>query len=124
LEKKIVKSEELLEVQKDETNKYKAKKDQLKETLKQSEDATKSLQLQFESQQSNLKGKIAIIDQRDQTIIEKDSVILLLQNKLKETQVTLSSNTKTIEELKKSLAEAQKYSFRAILNNRNNAHHP
>ena len=33
-------------------------------------------------------------------------------------------NTKTIEELRKSLAEAQKYSFRAILNNRSNAHHP
>lgn len=67
---------------------------------------------------------MAVIEQRDQTIIEKEEVILLLQNKLKETQVTLSSNTKTIEELKKSLAEAQKYSFRAILNNRSNAHHP
>tara|TARA_B110000285_G_C15031143_1_gene566835 strand:+ start:594 stop:770 length:177 start_codon:yes stop_codon:yes gene_type:complete len=57
-------------------------------------------------EQSNFKEKVSIIEQRDQTVIEKDGVILLLQNKLKETQVTLSSNTKTIEELKKSLAEA------------------
>lgn len=34
------------------------------------------------------------------------------------------SNNTTIEELKTSLAEAQKYSFRAILNNRSSAHHP
>ena len=49
---------------------------------------------------------MAVIEQRDQTIVEKEEVMQLLQNKLKETQVTLQSNTKTIEELKKSLAEA------------------
>ena len=48
----------------------------------------------------------------------------LLQNKLKETQTTLLSNNSTIDSLKQSLAEAQKYSFRAILNNRQSVHHP
>lgn len=34
------------------------------------------------------------------------------------------SNNSTIDSLKQSLAEAQKYSFRAILNTRQGAHHP
>jgi len=34
------------------------------------------------------------------------------------------SNNSTIDELRSSLAEAQKYSFRAIINNRASAHHP
>ena len=61
---------------------------------------------------------------RDEVISNKLEAIELLQTKLKETQATLLSNNTTIDELKNSLAEAQKYSFRAILNNRNSTHHP
>jgi hypothetical protein len=85
LKEKIEKLEEALSAQKDETNKYKSKKDQLKENLKQSEDACKTVQNQYESEQNNLQEKVTVIGQRDQTVIEKDEVILLLQNKLKET---------------------------------------
>jgi hypothetical protein len=61
---------------------------------------------------------------KDSTISTREESIELLQTKLKETSVTLQSNVSTIDELKKSLAEAQKYSFRAIVNNRTAAHHP
>lgn len=64
------------------------------------------------------------INSRDSTLGQKDQTIELLQTKLKETSVTLQSNNSTIDSLKQSLAEAQKYSFRAILNNRQGAHHP
>jgi hypothetical protein len=40
------------------------------------------------------------------TIGDKDSTIDLLQQKLKETSNTLLSNNSTIEDLRKSLAEA------------------
>jgi chromosome segregation ATPase len=43
LKEKIEKLEEALSAQKDETNKYKSKKDQLKENLKQCEDACKTV---------------------------------------------------------------------------------
>lgn len=62
--------------------------------------------------------------ERDTTVSTKDETIDLLQTKLKETSVTLISNNSTIDSLKQSLAEAQKYSFRAILNNRQGVHHP
>lgn len=64
------------------------------------------------------------IKQRDNTVDQKDQTIELLQGKLKETSHTLVSNNSTIDSLKQSLAEAQKYSFRAILNNRQGVHHP
>jgi chromosome segregation ATPase len=64
------------------------------------------------------------IKSRDESVEQQKQVIELLQNKLGETQDTLLSNNSTIDSLKQSLAEAQKYSFRAILNNRQGVHHP
>ena len=42
----------------------------------------------------------------------------MLMEKLKQTQHTLISNNSTIDERKQSLAEAQKFTFRALVNNR------
>mmetsp|Transcript_42739 Transcript_42739/g.65649 ORF Transcript_42739/g.65649 Transcript_42739/m.65649 type:complete len:172 (+) Transcript_42739:1567-2082(+) len=113
-----------LSSQKEETQKYKDKKIQFKDNFKSSQDEIGRNQSLISDLEKRLVEKEAAIEGKVTEISTKRESIEVLQTKLKETQRTLLSNNSTIDELKSSLAEAQKYSFRAILNNRNSTHHP
>lgn len=107
-----------------ETEKYKIKKNEFKQSSNNNADEILKLKTVNAGLEKRIEDLLAELLSSNAGSKKHEETIDLLESKLKETSSTLISNNSTIDELKKSLAEAQKYSFRAILNNRSSAHHP
>lgn len=124
LEADVEKLQATLIDKKKKREKLKEKKKELKLKIKEINAVVKERDGDIEALKKKNEESLEIIKEEKSVINEQTNQIASLKDKLREAMETLQKNSETIEYLNRSLQEAQKFSFRALLSNKQQAAQP
>ncbi|CDW79868.1 spindle assembly abnormal protein 6 homolog [Stylonychia lemnae] len=118
LENEVDKNEKQINKLNEKNHKYKGKYKNKKKEAKKLDQQILELNQALNARDQNINQGKEEQEKLNQEISSKDETIQLLQQKLKECEDILKSNSSMIEYLNKSLNEAQKVTFRTMVNQR------